>query len=234
MSLKTANCEVCEAVNVPVYRMPGNIEMCESCKASEEAATQRSVEAINLITESKKIDSLIELKSDVFNAATVSAPELRAAIENNQDIPANMKDFEFAKQCFERFKHMQQVIFQQRVELQEKEAEMRVWQANVQTAAGKLREEYKAQFKAIDIAYQPQTPTIKKIKSAATSGKGNKPGTKTFNKKACDEAAAKYGVPAFGVQSMAVSRNLSYEDAAKELKSLMVKTAPQTQNQTAN
>jgi len=225
MNIKTSNCEVCESVNVPVYRMPGNIDMCEACKNAEEAATQRSVEAINLINESKKIDSLIELKSDVFNAATVSAPELRAAIENNQDIPANMKDYEFAKQSFERFKHLQEVIFKQRVELQVKEAEMRVWQANVQTAAGKLREEYKAQFKAIDIAYQPTTPTIKKVKVAAS---GKPKTSKAFSKKQCDEAALKYGVPSHGVQAMVVSRNLSYDDAARTLKEMLTpKSTPQ-------
>ena len=223
MNIHKGTCEVCDAEKVDVYRMHGNIDMCETCKAAEEAITARHSEAINLISESKRIDNAIQIKADVFTAATVAAPELRAAIDNNLEIPANMKDFAFAQACMERFKALQQVIFEQRQALLEKETELRVWQANVQTAAGKLREEYKAQFKAVDIAYQPAAPkAAKKVRTSTPV----KTGKVKFNRHALDAAALKYDLPANGIQSLVVQRNISIEDAAKQLAELMGKPLP--------
>lgn len=222
MNTKRGTCEVCDTENVDLYSMYGNILMCANCKAQDEAVTARQANVIDMIESSNKIDASIQLKSDLFNASTIAAVELRAAIEQNEEVPAAQKDYVYAQECLKRFKHLQQVIFDERKALLEKENEMRMWQGNVQTAAGKLREELKAQFKEVDVTYQPTPVTVKKVKAAATS----KPSKKAFDKNALAEAAKKYDVPQLGIQSMVVSRNMSYEDAGRELAKIMGKSLP--------
>lgn len=214
--IKIDDCEVCDKKQIPVTLMHGNILMCSECKEKEMQVVTRIKEATQLIDESRKIDSSIQLKQDIYLAKTVPAVELRGAIEANAEIPADQKEYAFAKECMTRFKNLQKVIFEERQALLEKENELRMWQVNVQTAAGKLRAEKRLEFKELDVTYQP-TPITTKVKTT----KPVKPGTKKFDKTALFEAAKKYNVPAAGVQSLVISKNMSAEDAAKHLHQLM-------------
>ena len=180
------DCEVCNAVAVEVWMEHGNILMCKDCREKEHAAVSQEKTATRMIEESRVIDSSIKLKTDVFLAHTVAAVELRGAIEADESIAADQKEYVYATECMTRFKHLQQVIFEKRQELNEQENGLRMWQVNVQTAAGKLRSDLRAQFKELDINYQPAPPT-KKVHTQ----KPVKPG-KRFDKAALFEAAKKY------------------------------------------
>jgi hypothetical protein len=204
------DCECCDSVAVDVTLQHGNMWMCAACSTKEQVATQ-------LIEQSKTIDSAIVVKADIYNAKTVAAIELRGAIEADSSIPDDQKEYAYAKACFTRFQNMQKVIFDKRQELLDNENELRMWQVNVQTTAGKLRAEYREQFKMLDVSYQPVSIT-KKNKSVKPVKAG-----KAFDKAAVFEFAKKYDVPASGIQSIVISRNMSPENAAKELAKIMGK-----------
>lgn len=204
------DCECCDSTAVDVTLQHGNMWMCAACSEKEKVATK-------LIEESKIIDSSIVVKADIYNAKTVAAIELRGAIQADSTIPDDQKEYAYAKACFERFQRIQKVIFDKRQELLDNENELRMWQVNVQTTAGKLRSEYREQFKMLDVSYQPVSIT-KKSKSVKPVKSG-----KSFDKAALFAAAKKYDVPAAGVQSIILSRNMSAEDAAVTLAKLLGK-----------
>jgi hypothetical protein len=163
------------------------------------------------IEESRKIDSAIILQSDIYNAKTVAAIELRAAIFADTSIPDSEKEHAFTKECERRVIHLQSVIFNKRKELNSDENELRMWQSEGQTSAGKLKEEIRAGFTKFDQNYNPKSP--KTIKPAA-------PAKKRKYVVSMDEVktvAAQYGLDAFAIKFVAEAQNMTAEQAAKHL-----------------
>jgi hypothetical protein len=179
--------------------------MCDACIALEVAATA----AIKTVEDSRRMDESIEVKQDVWNAATVPFIELKAAIDNNPTIPADQKDYALVKEAAARIDKMSAAIFAAEAEIMKLKNERHAWLTNTQQTASKLRSDIRAQFKQYDVNYQP-APITKKSKSA-TPVKS----PKTFAKEAVNEAARKYGVPASAVQMIILSKNVSAEEAAK-------------------
>ncbi len=208
---KKGDCEVCDKPGVDVWPTPGNIDMCADCKAEDDAIRSKASTVGNIIEHSVKVDTSIEVKSDLFNAATVAAVELKAAIENDESIPADQKEFKYAQMCYDRFLHFQKVAFEKHQEYIAVENEKRAWQVQTQTIAGKLRSEYRDHFKNLNVNYAP-TP-VKAIKEVAKTRKP-KTAAKVSESR---EAAAKYKVDSTLVHMMVTKRNMSAEDAAKEL-----------------
>jgi hypothetical protein len=180
------------------------------------AVQTRATETTSILEAARQIDNSVEIKTDLFNAATVAAIELKAAIDNDDSIPADQKMYAYAKTCMERMQHMKRVIFEQREELIKNESIARMWLVQTQETAGKLRTEQREHFKNLDVSYQPVK--VKQIKPKAASVPKKK-----MNLAEIKEAAAKYDLPAAAIQSMVVSRNMSPADAAIELAKLMGK-----------
>lgn len=199
---KIADCEICDKVNVETWMMHGNILMCRECRENEQKV---------MIEESRTIDSNVVLKTDIFTVKTVAAVELRGAIEADESIPEDAKQYAYAKECMTRYKNLKKVIFEEELALNEKKNELRMWQVNVQESAGTLRAELKAQFKELDVNYQPG-PITKQNKTT-------KP-VKKFNKKELYEVAKKYGYSAQLVQRFVVAKTLSPEDACKFIQNM--------------
>ena len=215
---KTGDCEVCDATGIPVHLMHHSIWMCVPCKDTETQVIQSNEEIESVLKQSKKVDESIQLKTDIFVVKTIPAMELHASILQDESIPESEKEYAFTKACYERFLHMQSVVFAKRQEISEAENELRMWQVNVQTTAAKLRSDRRDEFKKLDVNYTPaKVKSPAKVKAAA-SGSSKK--TK-FDRVACNEAAIKYGVPSAQVQSIVVSKNLGYDDAAKHLAGLL-------------
>ncbi len=214
---KIGQCEVCDKENIEVVNTPGNIEMCAQCKADDDKIREQTKSVDMIINQSKEINSHIELKQDIFNAATVPVIQVKAAIDADESIPADQKEYKFTQYCYEQFLHMQKVAFDKKQEYEAAENEKRMWQAQAQSAAGKLRMELREHFKNLNMNYNPSPA---KVVKPATPGK---PKVKKPSAKECREAAIKYNIAAMApqVQMMTITRNLSAEDAAKELASLM-------------
>lgn len=201
----TGDCECCDRTDIVVTLMHGNMHMCDECIAREVSATA----AIKTVDDARKVDESIEIKQDVWNAATVPFIELKAAIDNNPTVPADQKDYALVKEASSRIDRMTAAIFAQEAEIMKLKNERHAWLTNVQVAASKLRADIRAQFKQYDVNYQP-APITKKSKSA-TPVKS----PKTFAKEEVNTAAKKYNVPASAVQMIILSKNISAEEAAK-------------------
>jgi len=193
----------------------GNMWMCDECWNKEEAVAERAKESTSILIVAKQIDSAIELKSDVYNAATVAAVEIKAAIEHDNSIPADQKGYAYTKACAERLAHMKKVMFEKREELIKDETIARMWLTEVQDSAAKLQAEHRAHFRNLDVNYKPVV--VKPAKQ--TKGQSNKP----LKMSELKELATKYGIAAAAIQSVAVSRGLSIQDAAVELATAMGK-----------
>lgn len=203
-------CEVCDVPqpNTEVWLISGNIWACAAHKLENDAilASSRTVETI------RQIDSQVTVKTDVMLAATVPAIELRAAIEADESIPADQKEFAYAKETYARMQHFQKVVFELRKETLANDEQATAWQREVQRTVGTLRAEHREHFKSLDMNYQPAPATKTTISKAA---KDKTP--KKFDKDAVFNAAKKYGVAAADVQMRVVGSNMKPENAAKAL-----------------
>jgi hypothetical protein len=210
------NCECCDKTEVIVSEVH-SMMMCNDCRHADEDATARAVAANSMVQQSRSDMTSIEIKVDIFNAATTSAHELKASIDADPNIPDDSKDYAMASESLARFKQFQDVIFGLRKEASEiqakiaaKENEMRAWQVQIHTFAGNIRDERKEKFRNFDIQYQPKPAKVAKAAKAPSS-------TKKFSKTELIDAAAKYKVPMAMVQMVAVQRNMTADQAAHEV-----------------
>ncbi len=207
---KIGDCEICDSREVKVFLETGRIWMCESCQNKEEELTRRNEEARKVIEVSRHIDSLVELKQDVFNSPTVPFIELQAAVEHNTEIPADKKNDFLALEMKTRIETLTNAIFSEESALTTKKNERAMWQVNLQSVVSKLHIKEREKYKQFEINYKPQTP--KSIKPHAVKGPVK------FDKDAVFAAAKKYGVSAVDVQMRITGgSNKSPEKAAEFL-----------------
>lgn len=212
---KMGECEVCpDKPNVRVTLCHNNIWMCDDCVAKDNelrnsiSDTEKQKKLNEVLDKSRAIDQSINVKTDLFNAATIPAVELKAAIDADDSIPANMKHFRYTEECDIRYQQYKKAVFQQRQELLEAENAMRMWQTQVRTFAATLSAEQREKFKESDLNYTPTTP--KTVKPAAPKvSKGR------FNKDDLMAASKKYDIPMAAVQLVATARNVSPEVSAR-------------------
>lgn len=217
-TFKIGECETCPSKDIEISLHYGNMWMCAVCWDKEQAfqkvnqSLENQQKRVNeYLEKSRAIDSQIETKTDIFNAATIPAVELKTAILNDENIAPKDRDGKYADECMMRFLNLKRAIFEDREALQKKENEMRMWQVQVRTVAHQLSEKYREEFKQLNISYQPVKP--KSVKPAAAKT------PKKFQKEEVNTMAAKYGVPAPAVQMLVVAKNMTPEDAAKLLSS---------------
>lgn len=205
---KLSECECCSKMAVLVMR--NKMAMCPDCIGQEDKAMVVKADAI--IAQAHVVDASIQVKMDVFNATTVASADIRASIENNPAIAADQKDYAMAQEMLARFKHMQQVVFETRQALIDRETEMRAYQTLTQTYAGKLRTELKDQFKSFDVSYQPVQVKTPKAKSTSSSSKAS-----SFKKSELNDACVKYGVDATLVRMTMIQKNINADVAAQQV-----------------
>jgi hypothetical protein len=160
------------------------------------------------------------MKADIHLARTVPITELKAKIEQDENIPADQKNSAFAQAGYEKFKTLQKAIFEKRQELLEYEDEAKLWQVNIQEVVGKLRTEERAKYAEMNISYQPTTIT-KKQKTTKPVKQG-KPSFSGQDKTELFEAAKKFDVPSAQVRAIMLSNHgWSAMKAAEYLHKLM-------------
>jgi len=179
----------CDKTGVQIW-VRHNIALCKDCKKVEDEAwakAEAKTKEMNLvIQESRRIDSSIQVTSDIFNAKTVPIIQLKGAIAQNTEIPeGEQKQYALVKEIYDRMKHLSAVVFDLQTQLKEANANLRMWQANAQEEAAKLSAKYRAEFAEINIEYEPTKPA-KPAKDRASKG----PKTPKVNK----APAAKWSV----------------------------------------
>jgi hypothetical protein len=201
-------------INVKIALTDRNMWLCSECLSKEKETETRT----RLINTAKKIDQSIEISTDLLVAGTIPIIELKAAIDQDETIPADKKEFEFCKLCDEHVTTLEAAIFDDMAALKVKQNALRAWQTNGQASAGKLRAEERAQFTKFDVNYQPVKP--KTVKSPAIRVPKKSGITEAREAR---EAAAKYNVDWTGVRMMAQSRKITADAAGQILAGMVAK-----------
>jgi hypothetical protein len=219
------DCEAgCESTQVEVWVTRGNILMCASCKAEDDAIATMQEEAIagnKLLQQLRAVDNASELKADIFNANTVAIVELKGAIWADVNIPDARKQYVYTQELARHLDIQQKKVFDKRAELTVEESIARRWQTAAQEAAGKLTAVEREHFKKLNMAYQPTS--VKSVKPA----KAGKPTTKapSYRKQGGEykEVAERYGVNPEMIRIMVIHRGMTIEAAGKEAAEIMAR-----------
>lgn len=220
---KNGTCEVCDSENLPLSLHYGNMWFCEGCWEKEQAATkenerpeaiQARIDAVNdAVKESQKIDSTIQVRTDLFNAGTVAILELKKEIDADDSV--TNKPYQLASILKERFDHYKQVMFELNEQIIEAGNNQKAIQIYLNTLANQLRAEEREKLRISDISYSPtpvKKPTVKKIGTSQTSKK-----TK-LDVVELRKYAAELQISEFTLRMVAVQKGLTVEQAANVLR----------------
>ena len=221
-------CEVCESETTVSFHY-GNMKFCDDCWEKEERASiehqslanqQKRIDENNAkITENKVIqqsietDNRIQIRTDLFNAATKSIIDIKQAIDSDETI--TNKPYRLAEVLTNRFNHYKTVVFELNSKLMEAGNEQRAIQTYLNQLANQLRAEEREKLKIADINYKPnpvKSISPKTISTRTTSVK------RKIDKKELRAVAAQLGVSEFTLQMVVVSKNISVAEAAELLK----------------
>jgi uncharacterized coiled-coil protein SlyX len=214
-------CDYCERTD-SLKRMDDSL-VCPDCEtkgihAANERQKQagKAMDAINgpidineVLRNSRTIDQSIQVRTDLFNAATVAIMDIKKAID--EDVAIENKPYALASELMNRLNHHKQVIFELNEKMVDAQNNQRAIQQYMNQLANQLRAEEREKLKIQDINYKPgpvRTVTPKQIKLA-------KP---RLDKKELRKYAAELGVAEFTLQMLVVSKGLSVEAAANLLR----------------
>ena len=228
---KIGTCEVCEKADIPVELHYGNMWFCPECWRREVESTkthqspeaqQARVDALiqsqrNPITDalrtSKEVDATIQVRTDLFNAATVAIIDIKKSIDENIEI--TNKPYALAEALKERFEHHRNVVFELQQQVVEATNHQRAIQTYLNNMANQLRAEEREKLHLQDINYKPapvKIPTVKTVTTKQTSKK-----TK-IDKTELREAAKRLGIAEFNFQMICISKGIGVSEAELILK----------------
>lgn len=215
---KTGDCEGCDKTGTIVRLFHGkNQWLCDSCAEAEiqrqvDSVRQRQLELTPVetaINKAAKIDSTIQVRTDLFNAATVAINELKASIDADASI--TNKPFALAETLMQRFSHFKQVVFELNQQIVEAGNQQKAIQIYLNQLANTLRAEEREKLKINDINYKPGPTKIEKPKAVKVAAK-------KFDKVELRKYAAELGISEFTLQQIVVAKGISVEEAAKVLR----------------
>lgn len=226
---KIGECEVCPAKDIEIHVHYGNLWMCDSCWAKEaalkaEVNKPENVEArvnatrLNPITPidskvietSRAIDASIQVRTDLFNAATVAIMDIKTAID--ADTTITNKPAKLAETLMDRFNHYKQVVFELNEKIVEAGTQQKAIQVYLNQLANSLRAEEREKYRITDINYKPNAPTVKAVKTITT-----RKSTK-LDKVELRKYAAEIGIAEYTLQSFVVSKGVTVAEAADMIK----------------
>lgn len=214
-----ATCEVCNNIG-PVELKYGNMLMCADCAKKEAdawalnntpAAQQGRIDTLNAsIEKARAVDATINVRTDLFNAATVSIMEIKKSIDEDTNIPN--KPYALAEELTNRFNHYKAVIFEMNEKIVESANAQKAIQVYLNNLANSLRAEEREKLKLQDINYKPKDVKSVTPKAIRTSS------TKKLDKVELRKYATELGVSEFILQTLVVSKGISVEQAANMLR----------------
>lgn len=237
---KYGECEVCDAKDVIISLHYGNMWFCNECwekeikhtethmsPASQELRVQESnAKQIALhevaIQASRAVDNSIQVRTDLFNAATVSILDLKKTIDENTSI--ENKPYALATELMARFEHHKQVVFEMQQKIVEAGNEQKAIQVYLNQLANTLRVEEREKLKISDISYQPTK--VKPVKPATIKTTGTNKAAKKLDKVELRKYAAELGISEYTLQMVVVSKGITVEAAAEILKKSIAASKP--------
>lgn len=221
-------CEVCDN-EADLTLHYGNMYFCDDCWEKEQKftaenstpeAVQKRVEATyannpvnQALAEAKQIDDGVQVRTDLFNAATVAIMELKKSID--EDATITNKPFALASALKDRFIHFKQVVFELNQQIIDAGNQQKAIQSYLNTLANQLRAEEREKLRIADINYRPapmKSPTVKKVGTTQTNKK-----TK-IDKTELRKFAGELGVSEFTLQMIVVQKGITVAEAAMILK----------------
>jgi hypothetical protein len=218
-------CECCDKVHteenpVRITVHYGNMWFCDSCWEKESKTTaelkanQQTVNVVtNALQQAARVDNSVQVRTDLFNAQTVSIINLKAEIDNNPEILN--KPYVLAEQLMARFEKFKSVIFEYNEKIVEANNAQKAIQVYLNQMANQLRSEEREKLKIADINYQPTR--VKPTKPAPIKTTGTKKATK-LDKVELRKYAAELGVAEFTLQMVVVAKGCTIPEAAELLK----------------
>lgn len=224
---KIGDCEICPKTDIEITVHYGNMWFCDECWTKEEALAaknrspeeqQKRVDAYKdsvesrVIETSRAIDSTIQVRTDLFNAATIAIVDIKKAIDENPEIPN--KPFALAEELTSRFKHFSEVIFKAQESIIEAGNNQKAIQVYLNQLANSLRAEEREKLKISDINYKPQAvkSPVKKVSTSGTKKSGK------LDKAELRKYAAELGIAEFTIQMLCVAQGITPEQAANKLR----------------
>lgn len=203
----------CELINPQstIYR-------CLECKSKQEnaedkiltaAEDERKAVLARLQKNGNQFETRLEVQTDIFNAQVISIHDLKLAIDADESVTD--KHFTLAKALSDRFVLLQDLIVGARADILAAETKQRAIQTYYIELSKKLRQEERDKLKLRDLQYKPaevKTVTPKKVS------------TKKADKEEAIKVANESGVPLQVLMILALTKNLSYRDAAIEFKKM--------------
>lgn len=222
---KVGKCEVCEAEGVVVTLHYGNMWFCCGCWGKEELAQaehmseekqQERLKALeehnklnDAINQARQLDATIQVRTDLFNAATESIVSLKATIDSDTTI--ENKPYALAEELMKRFSHFKNVVFELNQKIVEAGNQQKAIQVYLNQLANQLRQEEREKLRLADITYKPTAPKPDKVKPIKTAAK-------KLDKAELRKYAAELGVSEFTLQMVVVQKGLTVEAAANMLR----------------
>jgi hypothetical protein len=160
---------------------------------------------------SRKIDSSIQVRTDIFNASTIAIIELKKAID--EDATITNKPFALASELKTRYEHFKNVVFELQQKVVDAASEQRAIQTYMNTLANQLRAEEREKLKLSDINYKPSPPKIAKPKTIKTTGS-------KVDKKELRKVAQELGVSEVTLKMMVVATGKTISEAAAAIRAM--------------
>lgn len=220
MGIKTCEIEAPGCDVTENLRSYAGMIVCGACYEKEMAAQaemkrpenqQARVDAMNqALATAKTIDATIQVRTDLFNAATVAIVDLKKTIDDDPTI--TNKPYALAEALTGRFNHYKQVVFDLNQQVIEAGNHQKAIQVYLNQLANQLRSEEREKLKIQDINYKPNA--VKPVKPKAVKAATNSKATKEEIRKYCQEL----GVAEFTFRSFMVSTGRTAEQTANALR----------------
>jgi len=231
---KLGKCEACDKtefktieggdtieVGIVLYKLHSKaMWFCKECYDAEIQAQVDMVKSNPIIEQNRinqaintarNIDASIQIRTDLFTAATVSIVELKDAILADDTI--ENKPYALAEELMKRFNHFKSVVFEMNQKIVEAGNQQKAIQVYLNQLSNQLRQDEREKLRIADISYKPTAPksiTTKSIKTTTTSKKIDKVELRKY--------AAELGVSEFTLQMLVVQKGISVATAANLLR----------------
>ena len=181
-------------------------------RSNQSIIDARESKVVEDIAKEIPIDGSIQVRSDIFNAKTISIIDMKKGIDEDSSI--EKKHFALALELRSRFLHLRKVLF----DIDESRVSITNEQRSIQTylneLSNKLRTEEREKIKLKDINYKPVVSKIAKPRIA------KKPKLPKFDKAELKRLASETGIPEFTLQTICVAKGIQPTEAADMLKGL--------------
>lgn len=215
----TRECDFCDTIEIKT-EVDGKIVsnlitresdiICQPCLDKEKSVSSAPININEVLTKARDIDNRVQVRTDLFNAATVSIVELKKAIDSDDKI--QNKPFALASTLTERFNHYKQVIFELNEKVVEASNQQKAIQIYLNNLANSLRAEEREKLKLQDINYKPRD-----IKMPVTP-KAIKMSNKRLDKVELRKYASLLGIAEFTLQMIVIQKNLTVVQAYELIK----------------